>query len=42
MRTTVKVWDLASNRQSLTFQAHSNFVSGMVVMPDRRRIVSAS
>jgi len=26
----------------LTFQTHSNFVSGVVVMPGRRRVVSAS
>ncbi len=37
-----KVWDLSSGRELRTLRGHSRSVNGVAVLPDGRRVVSAS
>jgi len=38
----VRVWDPTSGRALLTLEGHTDWVTGVVVTPDRERAVSAS
>uniref|UniRef100_A0A7S4EB03 Anaphase-promoting complex subunit 4 WD40 domain-containing protein n=1 Tax=Pelagomonas calceolata TaxID=35677 RepID=A0A7S4EB03_9STRA len=39
---TLKVWDIATGKCLATLRGHSNYVKGVAVFPDGRRVVSAS